>query len=143
MLKKFNSLKSRAKRKNLPVTISYEYYRQLKLGDCFYCGVSNMLLKFYCELLNVNTAWMTIDRKNNDLGYTPDNVVSACFLCNKIKGSFFSTEEMKEIGEKYVAPKFKKFEQEAYENFGEWCEYNVTIDELDEDFDTDLEIDLY
>jgi len=68
---------------------------------------------------------MSIDRKDNNKGYTSDNVTSACFLCNKIKGSFFSYEEMKEIGAKYVYPKFKKFEQEALDSYQDWCEDNV------------------
>jgi len=133
MRKKFNSLKARAKKRNLPVTISLAEYCYHKMGDCYYCGISNLFLEFYCEVMGIGTPWMTIDRKNNDLGYIRDNIVGSCFLCNKIKGSFFTAEEMKKIGEQFVAPKFKLFEEEAMDAYSEWCEYNVTTWE-DEEF---------
>jgi len=134
--KKFNSLKARAKKRNLPVTISFEQYSYMKKDDCYYCGISNLLLQFYCEMLKINTPWMTIDRKNNDLGYLQHNVVSACFLCNKIKGSFFTVGEMKEIGERYVAPKFKIFEDDVMDSFEDWCVRVVSDD--DDDYRLDL-----
>jgi hypothetical protein len=129
MRKKYYSLLKRAKEKNLELNLSYEDYHKLKLSDCTYCGVSELFLKFYCELLKVNTPFMTIDRKDNNLGYTKENCVSACFLCNKIKGNFFDFDEMCSIGKVYVYPKLKKFEQEAHENFADWCEYNVVLDD--------------
>jgi len=93
--------------------------------------------------MGINTPWMSIDRLDNSesVGYVPGNVVSCCFLCNKLKGSFFTEEEMLQIGKLFVAPKMKVFEQEAFEAFGEWCDYNVSIDD-DEYYDTIPEIDL-
>jgi hypothetical protein len=132
MRKKYYSLVRRAKDKNLPLNINYEEFVKLKLGDCVYCGVSELFLKFYCELLEINTPYLTIDRKDNNQGYVRDNCVSACFLCNKIKGNFFTYEEMVSIGKNYVYPKLKKFEQEAHELFAEWCEMNV---DLNDDFE--------
>jgi hypothetical protein len=129
MRSKFNSLKARAKKNNLPVTMSFELYKELKRDDCYYCGVSNMLLQFYCEVMGLKTPWMTIDRADNSLGYIFNNVVPCCFLCNKIKGSFFSSQEMKLIGKQFIAPKLKSFEKEAFEAFSEWCENNVFDDE--------------
>lgn len=125
MRKKFSSLKSRAKKRGLEVNISLAEYCYHKMGNCYYCGVSNIFLKFYCEVMGINTPYMTIDRKDNSKGYTRDNIVGACFLCNKIKGSFFTDEEMKKIGKQFVAPKLKKYEQEAMDYFSEWCEENV------------------
>lgn len=136
MRKKYHSLRARAKKRNLPVTISFEYYAQLKRDDCHYCRVSNILLQFYCEVMGINTPWMTIDRKDNDVGYVPDNVVPSCFLCNKIKGSFFTEEEMCAIGVRFVAPKLKNFEDEAFDAFGEWCYTN--FDGCDEDDEIEL-----
>lgn len=142
MRNKFNSLRSRAKRRNLEVGITFEEYRQLKISDCHYCGMNNMFLKYYCEVMNIGMPYMSIDRKDNNRGYSRDNVVACCFLCNKIKGSFFTSEEMKKIGEQFIAPKFKVFEKEACEAFEDWCEYNVFTDDESEDFDTEFEIDL-
>ncbi len=47
---------------------------------------------------------LTIDRRNNELGYQLGNIVIACRRCNLIKGSWFSEEQMLEIARKY----FKK-----------------------------------
>lgn len=132
MRQKFNSLKSRAKKRNLEVDITFEEYRQLKISDCHYCGIDNMFLKYYCDVMHIGMPYMSIDRKDNNRGYISDNVVSCCFLCNKIKGSFFTSEEMKKIGEQFVAPKFKVFEKEACEAYEDWCSENVFIrDESD------------
>lgn len=129
MRKKYSSLVLRAKEKNLELNLTFEEFKKLKLDDCHYCGVSELLLKFYCEVMRINTPFMTIDRKNNNRGYTKENCVTACFLCNKIKGNFFSYAEMLEIGKIFVNPKLKIFEKEATEVFGEWCENNVFFDE--------------
>jgi hypothetical protein len=129
MRKKYAALRNRAKEKDLEISLTFEDFRRIKYEDCHYCGVSNMFIKFYCDILNINTPWATIDRKDNSKGYTNDNCVASCFLCNKIKGNFFSYEEMKEIGIKFVQPKFKLIEKEAYEAFADWCETNVILDD--------------
>ena len=129
MRKKFSSLKSRAKKRGLPVTISFDDYCYYKMGSCHYCGVSNLFLKFYCEVMGIGTPYMTIDRLDNLKGYIPGNVCGSCFLCNKIKGSFFNEEEMLRIGREFVAPKMKLFEEEAMEAFRDWCEDNVLLDD--------------
>jgi hypothetical protein len=129
MKKKYSALLIRAREKNLELNLTFEDFRRLKLDDCHYCGVSELLLKFYCDVMGINTPFMTIDRKDNNQGYTLQNCVTACFLCNKIKGNFFSYQEMVEIGKIFVQPKLKVFEKEATESFGEWCEYNVFLEE--------------
>jgi hypothetical protein len=129
MRQKYAALKKRAISKNLPVTITFEQFRYLKLDDCHYCGVSELFIRFYCELMKINTPWMTIDRKDNSLGYTVENCVTSCYLCNKTKSNFFSYEDMLEIANNFIKPKLKNFEQEATEMFSEWCEMNVEDDE--------------
>jgi len=117
MRSKYYALKRRATQNNKLVTITFDEFKNIKTDNCYYCGVSNYLLMFYCGLMGINTPWMTIDRKDNNKGYTPDNVVPACFLCNKIKGNFFTEEEMLRIGKEFVAPKLEKFKAEAWDAF--------------------------
>ena len=55
---------------------------------------------------------LTVDRKDNDKGYSLDNMVLACHRCNSIKGDWFSYDEMKEIAEKYMIPRIEKWRRE-------------------------------
>ena len=64
---------------------------------------------------------MTIDRKDSNKGYSADNCVSCCFLCNKLKSNFFTEKEFIEIAEKYVTPRWKKFKDEAEDDYEYWC----------------------
>ena len=57
--------------------LSDEYAKKLFVEECHYCG---------CEQLN------GIDRKDNSLGYTPDNCVSCCKKCNYAKHILGYTE---------------------------------------------------
>ena len=51
---------------------------------------------------------LSIDRKDNSLGYEKGNLALACMICNKIKSDFFSEKEMLEIAKKYVTPRVLK-----------------------------------
>jgi len=88
--------------------------------------------------MSLKTPWMTIDRKDNALGYTPENVVSACFICNRIKSNFFIYEEMLEIGQKYVKPRMLIFEQEAMDGFEEECKNDSDLYYYDDLFIEDV-----
>lgn len=76
---------------------------------------------------------MTIDRKDNRLGYVRENVVACCFNCNRIKGSFFSSEEMMFIAENIIKPKLHKYRDEVWDEYVE----NVPLVEA-EDYDTEV-----
>ncbi len=83
-------------KKNVNTNYKYKYYKRealLKgrdfeltgeqcekyfLDNCFYCD------KKAIKELSLNG----IDRKNNEIGYITTNCVTACTLCNMIKGSF-------------------------------------------------------
>ena len=52
---------------------------------------------------------LSIDCKDNDLGYTIDNIVLACDRCNFIKSNIFTYEEMCFIGENLIKPKWESF----------------------------------
>jgi len=56
---------------------------------------------------NNRTARLTVDRIDNSLSYSGENIVLSCPRCNMIKSNYFSFEEMREIGQKYVKPRWK------------------------------------
>jgi 5-methylcytosine-specific restriction endonuclease McrA len=52
--------------------------------NCHYCGTAPTTVR---QIKNLNGPFVYngIDRKNNSKGHTPDNVVSCCEVCNKMK----------------------------------------------------------
>ena len=79
----FYDYRKRAKQKNMDITLTKEQFKTLMDSDCHYCGgePSNSLVQ-HEESLPV---YQGIDRKDNSEGYTPDNVVPCCIVCNKMK----------------------------------------------------------
>jgi HNH endonuclease len=67
---------------------------------CEYCDIEETIsLKIFQERLH-------IERMNSDLGYTLENITLACFPCNTVKSKFLSYKEMKDVGQKYIKPKW-------------------------------------
>lgn len=52
----------------------------------------------YCDLPFVMRRGVGLDRIDNDKGYTKDNVVPCCLLCNRTRGDHLSYTEMKQLG---------------------------------------------
>ena len=69
---KYTSIKSHGIRRGKHFDLPYEFYESQLWGKpCHYCG---------CEIEVTG-----LDRKDNDKGYTPDNVVPCCWGCNTKK----------------------------------------------------------
>jgi hypothetical protein len=83
--KKKDLLSKRCRDKGLSFDLSCEDIKELRTGNCVYCGINN----------NV----MTIDRKDNNIGYIKSNCVTACWYCNTTKGATLSYDEMLILGE--------------------------------------------
>jgi 5-methylcytosine-specific restriction endonuclease McrA len=70
-----------------------EEFDRLTSAECFYCGCSPG--KIYRARGNSGEfIYNGIDRVDNALGYTPENVVTACHTCNFAKGSMSFDEFM-------------------------------------------------
>jgi len=73
-MQKWKSYRYRAKKKNIPFTLSNYVFFHVLHTQCYICGkngVSNEL---------------GMDRINNDHGYVAGNVAACCWECNKAKG---------------------------------------------------------
>ena len=82
---RYYKLRARAKKKGLEFDLLFEEFKRIKsIEKCYYCNMNNQLV--------------TIDRMNNKLGYSKDNCINCCFLCNQIKSNIFNISEMKIIG---------------------------------------------
>lgn len=76
--------------------LSKEKFNDLKsIRKCCYCGRDGQL--------------MTIDRKDNNIGYTDDNCVASCHFCNNVKGGHYKFEQMMKIG--HLMPEYNSLNQ--------------------------------
>ncbi len=73
---------------------------------CEYCNLPEEIWErlFYGEQHHFS---LTIDRKDTNDGYIPQNMTFACGRCNTIKSKWLEYNEMKEIGNKYLKPKWQ------------------------------------
>lgn len=82
---------------NRGVTLSYEdFVRFTTLKQCHYCGTT-IKWKMYSPRKGVAHGYY-LDRKDNTLGYSKENCVVCCSLCNLIKGKTLTYEEMNCLG---------------------------------------------
>ncbi len=84
----YNRLQRSAASRELSLELTYEDYLELtKIPKCFYCEIAipwnaNRQLSYF------------LDRKNQNEGYTKENVVVCCCTCNQIRGAQLNFEEM-------------------------------------------------
>lgn len=82
---RFNSMKSQAKRRGIPCEITREQYFALRQQICYYCD--GLLEK----------TGSGVDRIDNNVGYFPDNLVSCCGRCNRLKCHLLTASETKAV----------------------------------------------
>ena len=84
----YNSYRLNAISRKLEFEINYHDFLNLLKGNCFYCNnvPSNIYKVSYYSIM-----YNGIDRIDNNLGYTNDNIVSCCKICNISKNNY-STE---------------------------------------------------
>ena len=84
--KLYNQYKQNAKRRNLVFALSIDDFRQLTSSNCHYCGVSPEQIG-YANNTKSSSVYIHngVDRKNNNEGYTTDNSVPCCWICNNAK----------------------------------------------------------
>lgn len=94
--------------------ISYEEFLGLtKELQCHYCGAS---ITWVAHPTNDKGVAYNLDRKDNDKGYTLNNVVVCCKLCNYTKANRFSYDEFRAIGDllRFLRPVHKTREDMPY-----------------------------
>ena len=84
----FSDYRSRAKQRGLFFDLSESEFRDLTSSSCYYCGINpkrsqsrwnrkKRAIDYYC--------YNGLDRVDNNVGYTPENVLSCCTECNMMK----------------------------------------------------------
>lgn len=88
----YSHYKRNAKARGLSFELDYEYFCELIAMDCYYSGHPPMGIgrpfvgqnaKFSVPAGTI--LYNGIDRKNNDLGYSVENSVTCCKVCNMAK----------------------------------------------------------
>lgn len=74
--KRYKLMLKSAKSRNIKVTLTYNNYRKIIKGKCFYCGTS----------LSTENGY-SIDRFDNNKEYSIDNSLGCCWDCNRSKGT--------------------------------------------------------
>jgi len=108
----YNNIQGRSRfYKGRPLSISKEDFIEWYNGAskvCVYCDIPEELLHKLSDTVNGRTRKLNIDRVINAKGYAKGNLLLCCQRCNYIKSDFFTYDEMREIGQKYVRPRWEK-----------------------------------
>lgn len=80
----FSLYKIAAKRRNLSFNLSFDEFIIFCKQNCYYCG-SQSLNKCIVEGNNGEFIYNGIDRVDNEKGYSLQNCVTACKICNRAK----------------------------------------------------------
>lgn len=105
----YGTIKRNALIRKLPIKITQNEFIEWWNSQeqiCVYCEIPIERL----SILNRNKKMikrLSIDRLDNEKGYEKGNLALACLQCNFIKSNLFSFEEMREIGQKYIKPKWQ------------------------------------
>lgn len=104
--KKLRTLQLRAINRGMECDLDLYILSILLSKKCIYCG-------------NDATG---LDRKDNEVGYTVNNVVPSCHRCNGLKGSKISFEDMLVIG--YEIQQCEAGDDEYYLDDGVYYEFS-------------------
>lgn len=80
----YDKYKKRALKNGLEFTLEKEYFRDLTKQQCFYCCAPPRQVVKRNDA-NGNYVYNGIDRKDSDGGYTVENCVACCWVCNFMK----------------------------------------------------------
>jgi hypothetical protein len=100
MHQRFYAYKSQAKFKGLIFELTEEQFHKITQKNCYYCGAKPNNIQ-NTPGTNGNYIYNGIDRVDNSKGYTLDNVVPCCWLCNSRKGAITLQEFKDWIGKVY------------------------------------------
>ena len=84
--------KEGAERRNLNWDLSKEEFHFLTKQNCFYCGKSPIQEILSCKQANGSYFYNGLDRIDSNKGYTKENSVPCCKICNRSKSDLTYNE---------------------------------------------------
>jgi 5-methylcytosine-specific restriction endonuclease McrA len=118
----FNAYKRSAKKRGYSFSIDKESFLLVSQQNCHYCGRKPSMKSKYSrkfpsgEIYNYPAYTHNgIDRVNNNLGYSIDNIVPCCTICNRAKNSMTYIEYTEYLNELsvYRTEKIKSIQNES------------------------------
>lgn len=111
---RWNSIKSSSIRRGMPLIITRSEFLNWFAKQEQKCS--------YCDLVDINfdqplsmgkPITFTIDRKDSGLPYSIKNICLSCWRCNNGKGNRFTSDEWREIAQRYIKPKWQRMVEDA------------------------------
>jgi len=89
--------------RGLEFALTKEQFRALSKQNCYYCGIEPLQINDEKNKDKYNGVWLHngIDRKDDSIGYTIDNCVASCKVCNYMKQGLNEIEFMKQVSKIY------------------------------------------
>ena len=90
----FRTLRSGASIRGLNFDIDFDYFKTKVLLDCHYCGRPPFKERYSYSRRRKSSGqdfysvFHGLDRVDSKYGYSPDNLVTCCFDCNRMKSDF-------------------------------------------------------
>jgi len=94
----YNELRRTSNKRGITCDLSYEEFLSFTTySTCHYCN-SPIEWQAHQGTRNKRKIGSNLDRKNNYIGYTLENCCVCCKVCNSVKNTFFSYQEMLLLG---------------------------------------------
>jgi hypothetical protein len=106
--KLFGTYKRQSIRRGYEWKLSKDEFKNLLFKKCFYCGnePSSKFTTSSNNPVNDNVLiYNGVDRKHNDVGYTKENCITACGICNRMKMDLGYEEFLNQINKIYNTTK--------------------------------------
>lgn len=81
----YSTYKRGAQERELIFTVTKEDFKELTSRPCYYCGLPPSRTHLGNRALNGHYTYSGLDRVDNDQGYSLENLVSCCKVCNYAK----------------------------------------------------------
>ena len=98
----FRVYSNHSKRKMLEFHLSRDIFRQLLQSNCFYCNCPPSNKSIRSNRSHGAYIYNGIDRVDNNLGYTIDNCVPCCSMCNRMKSVFSQKDFLEKVKDIYL-----------------------------------------
>lgn len=95
---RYNHTRRQAQKRGFAFALSHEAWSTLVQQDCHYCGIAPLQVVMRRHFNGVFVC-NGLDRKDSTQGYTLDNCVACCGLCNLMKQDLAYTQFLKHIAQ--------------------------------------------